>query len=68
MASYRFTFMDEKKALSFVHDLTQSCTRLCIYRIGTTVTVLDGSTMGQREEIYSRAWAHGATGVVANRQ
>lgn len=66
--AYRFTFMDEKKARSFVHDLTQSCTRLCIYRTGLTVTVLDGSAMGQREEIYSSAWAHGATGASADRQ
>lgn len=63
MGSYRFTFSSEKKALSFVHDLTQSCSRLCIYRTGSTVTVLDGSPMGQREEIYSKAWSHGATGA-----
>jgi hypothetical protein len=63
MGSYRFTFSDESKARSFVHDLTQSCSRLCIYRSGAVVTVLDGSPIGQREEIYSCAWSHGATGA-----
>lgn len=68
MASYRFTFADEEKARSFVHDLTRSCTQLCIYRTGVNVTVLDGSTAGQREEIYSCAWVHRATVASADRQ
>jgi hypothetical protein len=59
VATYRFTFKDEAVARSFVHDLTKSCTRLCIYRTGRDVTVLDGSDLGQREEIYSAAWVHG---------
>ncbi len=54
-------FPDEARARAFVHDLTTSCTRLCIYRTGRDVTVLDGSAMGQREEIYSAAWVHKAS-------
>jgi len=60
VVTYRFTFKDEAVARSFVHELTRSCSRLCIYRTGRDVTVLDGSDVGQREEIYSAAWVHGA--------
>lgn len=63
MNTYRFTFPDEARARAFVHDLTQECSRLCIYRTGSSVTVLDGSDAGQRERIYSNAWARGATGA-----
>lgn len=63
MGTYRFTFPDEARALAFVGDLTKECVRLCIYRTGRTVTVLDGSDFGQRERIYSCAWVHRASVV-----
>ncbi len=60
VATYQFSFKDEVRARAFVHDLTKECVRLCIYRTGTSVTVLDGSDLGQREQIYACAWVHQA--------
>jgi hypothetical protein len=57
---YRFKFPDERRATAFVRVLTGTCANLCVYRSLLEVTVLDGSAMGQREEIYSAAWIHGA--------
>lgn len=61
MGTYRFNFPDDERALAFVRELTKECSRLCIYRTGSSVTVMDGSELGQREQIYSCAWIHKAS-------